>query len=451
MIPGRTHFIGVGGAGMSAVAWLLASRGADVSGSDAHDGPYVSALLDNGVAVTIGHSAALVDGAARVVVSSAIRDANPELAAARAAGIPVLHRSEALQVVLDDKREVAVAGAHGKTTTSAMVAHALRGAGIDPTFAIGAPVLGVSGAVGGARLGLSDVAVIEADESDGSFLNYRPEIAVITNVEADHLDHWGTARAVEDAFGAFAALARTLVVCADDPAAARVGSLAAERGQRVLTYGEAEGADARLTARGVIYEGGTHPLEVPQPGRHNRLNAAGAWLAAVEAGADAGTAAAALASYAGTGRRYELRGVADRVRVIDDYAHHPTEIRALLDAARLAEKGRLVVVFQPHLYSRTRLLAPEFATALTIPDGTTIVCGVYGAREDPEPGVGPRTITDLIEAGGGHATAVEDLRDAARLAVDAARPGDTILTVGAGSVTDAASWILDALAAREGR
>lgn len=444
----RVHLIGIGGAGMSAVAWLLSASGWEVTGTDAADGPYLAALRDSGLDVRVGHDASFVRGATAVVVTSAVRPSNPELAAAREAGIPVWHRSEGLARAVEGMRVIAVAGAHGKTTTSAMTAHALHAGGIDASFAIGAPVLGVRGAVGGAYAGTAGVAVIEADESDGSFLAYRPEIAVITNVEADHLDHYGSAEAVEDAFRDFAATASRLIACADDDAAAAVARDAAARGVRVETYGTAS-ADVTVDSTTVGTGDDRYPLEVTQPGAHNRLNAAAAWAAAVAAGAPPAAAAASFASFAGTGRRYELRGEAYGVRVIDDYAHHPTEIAALLAAAREREEGTLVVLFQPHLYSRTRLLATAFADALDEPGAHVIVTGVYGAREDPEPGIGARTITDLM-AGSSAASvdAVEDLRDAAERAADIAEPGDTILTVGAGSVTEIAPRILGRLRRR---
>ncbi len=442
------HFIGVGGAGMSAVAWLLASAGVPVTGSDAAQGPYLAALRDAGLDVHVGHDPALVADASVVVVTSAVRESNPELVAARQLGIPVWHRSEALVRAVEGKRVIAVAGAHGKTTTSAMTAHALKECGIDASFAIGAPVLGVAGAVGGAYAGASDVAVIEADESDGSFLAYHPQIAIITNVEADHLDHYGSVEAVEEAFRQFAASAAHVICCDDDAPAALVAADAARRGVPVETYGTGA-ADVTVDATSVGRGAQRFAMAVSQPGAHNRLNAAGAWAAAVAAGADPLRAATAMASFPGTGRRYELRGEAGGVRVVDDYAHHPTEIAALLAAARAREPGRLVVLFQPHLYSRTRLLAPAFARALDEPGAHVIVSGIYGAREDPEPGVGPQTITDLMgTTRAASVEAIEDLRAGAERAAELAEPGDTILTVGAGSVTDIASRILDRLRLR---
>jgi len=446
----RVHFIGVGGAGMSAVAHLLHRRGVGVSGSDSADGPYLRALAGEGIPVTVGHDPGAIDGATEVVVSSAIRDANPELAAARAAGLPVVHRSEALARAVDGLRVVAVAGSHGNTTTAAMTARALHGAGIDATFAIGAPVLGVAGAVGGAYAGGADVAVIEADESDGSFLAYQPEVAVVTNVEPDHLDHYGTREAFEEAFHDFAVRARLVIACGDDPGSAALAERLRGEGIEALTYGGGPENDVVVGEDEMTRGGDSFSLRLSQPGWHNRLNAAAAWAGAVALGANEAQAAEALASYGGTGRRFEHRGSADGVDVYDDYAHHPTEITALVGAARERVGGRLVVLFQPHLYSRTRLLADRFAEALTLEDADVVVAGIYAAREDPEPGVDGTTIGRLVEpAPGGTFRVIEDLREAAEEAARLARPGGAVLTVGAGSVTEAADWVLTSLRERE--
>jgi len=447
---GRVHFVGVGGAGMSAVAYLMAKRGITVSGSDGAEGPYLHALKEAGLDVKVGHDPILVEGAAEVVISSAIRESNAELAAARAAGIPVIHRSEALVRVIKGQRIVAIAGAHGKTTTAAMTVCALHGAGIDASFAIGASVYGVEGAVGGAYEGKADVVVIEADESDGSFSVYDPEVAVITNVEADHLDHYGTVEALENAFADFAGRARLLIACADDEGAERVSARARGAGIEVVTYGARIGAEIGVTEGGLERNHGSIPMLLKQPGWHNRLNAAAAVTAAMAMGADADQAARGLASYGGTGRRFEHRGTADGVEVYDDYAHHPTEIVALLAAAREITSGRIVLLFQPHLYSRTRLLAEQFAGALTVRGADVIVTGIYGAREEPEPGVSGDTIGRLVmPPTGGTFRVIEDLKEAAGEAVRLALTGSLVLTVGAGSVTDAADWILALLRERE--
>lgn len=454
---GRVHLIGVGGAGMSAVAALLAARGLEVSGSDAaatNLGPLSAA----GVVVHAGHDAALVDGAGTVVVSTAIRDTNPELVAARELGVPVLHRSRALAALMAGRRGVAVAGAHGKTTTSAMVAVALAHAGLDPSWAIGGTVTGSSEAVGGAHHGAGDVMVVEADESDRSFLAYRPDIAVVTNVEPDHLDHYGSREAFEAAFAEFAAqVTGTLVVCVDDPGAARLAVTAARAGIAVRTYGTAPSADvvvgpwhpdgsgglATVTADG----GAPVELRLGVPGAHNALNAAAAWTVARLLGVAGEVAAAGLAAFAGTGRRFEDRGVAAGVRVVDDYAHHPTEVAALLRAARaVAGHGRVLALFQPHLYSRTAAFAAEFAAALALAD-VVVVTDVYAAREDVDPDVTGALITDRMD---GRASFVADRQAAAHAIAAAAHAGDLVLTVGAGDVTTLGPVILADLAAGVG-
>ncbi|WP_425471228.1 UDP-N-acetylmuramate--L-alanine ligase [Xylanimonas allomyrinae] len=470
---GRVHLIGVGGAGVSVVARLLAARGVPVQGSDAVAGPALDALRADGVRVWVGHDAAHVvapDGSPRadtVVVSTAVRESNPELAAARAAGIRVLHRSQALASLMLGRRAVAVAGAHGKTTTSAMVATVLRAAGTDASFAIGGTVRvrgedGTVTTVPGGHLGDSDVLVAEADESDGSFLNYAPTVAVVTNVEPDHLDHYGTREAFDAAFVAFAARLRpggVLVACADDAGAAALAATHRAGGGAAVTYGTAEGADVRVrdvvsapdgayaTVGGGPLGDVSHELRLAVTGAHNVLNATAAVVAAALLGTDAADAVAGAAAFVGTGRRFEARGEAGGVRVVDDYAHHPTEIEALLRAARpVAGAGRVLALFQPHLYSRTRLFADRFADALALAD-EVVVTGVYRAREDVDPDVTARTITDLLPAtaSGGQVRAVEDRLAAAHAVAALARPGDLVLTVGAGDVTELGQVILDDL------
>lgn len=443
----RFHFIGVGGSGMSAVARLVAARGVDVTGTDRKRSAYFSALESAGVDVRVGHDPDLVDGADRVVITSAVRETNEELIRARERGIDVWHRSEALAWALEGKRLVAVAGSHGKTTTSAMVAHLFHRCGIDASYAVGARVFGVEGAVAGGYGGTAREAVVEADESDGSFLRYDTDVAIVLNVEPDHLDFYGSFDAVEDAFVRFAKKARVLIVCADDAGAARVGDAAEAAGVRVIRYGhDASTATVVVTPTRLIREAFDVPLEVPTPGSHNRLNAAAAWAAVVEMGADPVRAAAAMATFGGTGRRFELRGEVAGVRVIDDYAHHPTEVAAVISAARAARGGRLVVLFQPALFSRTQALHREFARALSIDNAAIILAPVHGDREDPIPGVDSELIAEHIDMG--HGSTVElasSLEDAAHRAVVAASPGDVVMTVGSGTVTEAATWILDGL------
>ncbi|WP_308015352.1 UDP-N-acetylmuramate--L-alanine ligase [Cellulomonas chengniuliangii] len=464
---GRVHLVGIGGAGMSAIAGLLVAAGLPVSGSDAKDGPALDGLRSAGARVWVGHDAAHVEEVDTVVVSTAVRESNPELARARERGVRVLHRSEALAALMRGREAIAVAGAHGKTTTSAMIATALVHAGLDPSFAIGGDVLSAAGSLGGSRAGAGRAFVAEADESDGSFLAYSPDVAVVTNVEPDHLDHYGTREAFDDAFVAFARRIRDgglLVACADDAGASRLVERVrhglAARGVDVVTYGRGAASDVVVEPLG-LRDGrwsvrlrsadptiGDADLSLTAPGEHNALNAAAAFVAARRAGASAEQAAEGLAGFRGTGRRFEARGEVAGVRVVDDYAHHPTEVAALLRAARtVAGEGRVLVVFQPHLFSRTRAFAAEFGTALDLAD-VVVVTDVYAAREDVDPTVTGALVADAVPTAG-RARFVPDRHDAARALAAEARPGDLLLTVGAGDVTELGAVVLASLAERE--
>lgn len=452
---GRVHLVGVGGAGMSAVAVLLAARGVVVSGCDAQDGAVLRAVAAAGIPVTVGHTVEHVDEVDTLVVSSAVRAEHSELVAARGRGRRVLHRSEALAALMHDRTAVAVAGAHGKTTTATMLATILTAVGMDPSFAIGGTV---GGLVGG-RHGDGPVFVAEADESDGSFLAYSPTVAVVTNVEPDHLDHYGSRAALEAAFEEFARRVRPggrLVVCADDDGARRLADRARSIGVQVVTYGTSPGSDVILgpwTPAGgggtlTVQESGEHPVlvQLSVPGAHNGSNAAAAWTAARALGVDPVQAAQALADHVGPGRRFEARGSAAGVQVIDDYAHHPTEVAAVVSAAReVAGEGRVLVLFQPHLFSRTATFAAEFADALGGAD-LVVVTDVYAAREDPDPDVTGALITDRM---GTSAEFVADRVAAAQRIGRSARPGDVVLTVGAGDVTELAPVVLAAVGAPE--
>lgn len=453
------HLIGVGGAGMSVVAQLLAARGFAVSGSDREDSALLASLRQQGIDARVGHAAANVPQDAIVVRSSAIRPDNPELAYALARGQRVIHRSQALAIAAGDMDFVAVAGAHGKTTTSGMIATALSVAGIDPSFAVGSRIGGFGT---GAHLGQGSLFIAEADESDGSFLNYRPRIAVVTNVEPDHLDFYRTRQAFAQAFVDFAGRideGGALITDTDDPGAARLAATVAAD-VRVIGYGSSTppaglAAFARITrtelgpegsCANFVYDGRDYTLQVPCPGMHNVKNALAAWLVGVEAGVAPTLMARALASFRGTARRFETRAEVGGIRVVDDYAHHPTEVAALISQARIAAgDGRVLALFQPHLYSRTRDHAAAFAKALGAAD-RTVVCDIYGAREDPIPGVTSRLITDLMARG----EYVADMDAAARRLAQQAHAGDLVLTVGAGSVTRAADTVIAALRRREG-
>ena len=459
---GRVHFTGIGGAGMSGIARIMIARGVTVSGSDSAGGDLLASLAALGADVHVGHAAANLDGADTVVVSSAIRPDNPELAAARAQGLRVLHRAAALASVMLGRRGVAVAGTHGKTTTTSMITTALRHCGADPGYVIGG-ILTETGL--GAEDGSGPLFVAEADESDGSFLMLSPEVAVVTCVEADHLDNYASLAEIEDAFAAFARRivpGGALIACADDPGTRSLAAAAGSLPVRVRTYGEAGDADYRITSvtpRGmrvgleVAAPGGGPParLEVGVPGRHNALNAAAAYAAVLELGlpsALAGQAASGLAAYRGARRRMEPKGEAAGVTVLDSYAHHPTELAADLRAARdIGPGGRVIAVFQPHLFSRTRIFADRFGAALGLAD-EVFVLDVYAAREDPEPGVTGELVAQAVP--GGRAVFLPDRAAVPDAVADIARPGDLVLTMGAGDVTALGPLIVAALLARTG-
>ncbi|MEV4676367.1 UDP-N-acetylmuramate--L-alanine ligase [Actinomadura sp. NPDC049382] len=451
---GRVHFIAIGGAGMSGIARIMLRRGMAVSGSDARDSELLGQLGDLGAKVFVGHDAAHVGEADTVVVSTAIRESNPELVAARERGLRVLHRSAALASLMTGRRAVAVAGTHGKTTTTSMLTVALQHAGADPSYCIGGQLV-TTGL--GADEGTGDVFVAEADESDGSFLMYTPHIAVVTNVEADHLDNYGGFEKVKENFARFVDRVEpggTLVAGADDPVAMELAALARERGLTVRTYGEAAGADLRVTGftprgLGSRFEiEGAGEVVLGVPGRHNALNATAVIAVARALGLDDAPVRAGLAAFGGAMRRLERKGAAGGVEVFDSYAHHPTELTADLEATRdyLGEKGeggRIVAVFQPHLYSRTRFFAAEFGAALGRAD-VAVVLDVYGAREDPEPGVTGALVADAVPAG--TETVYAPVRDEVPgIAASLARPGDVVITLGAGDVTQLGPLVLERL------
>ena len=447
---------------MSAVARLLLAHRVEVSGSDAADGPALEELRRLGARVHVGHDAAHLADADTVVVSSAIRDDNVELIAARRAGLRVLHRAQALAVLMTPARRVAVAGANGKTTTTSMLAVALIEAGLDPSFACGGEVaqLGTNAAVG-----QGDVFVVEADESDGSFLAYRPHVAVVTSVQADHLDFHGTLAGVESAYEAFVETivgGGPLLVCHDDAGARALGERASGRGLQVVSYGFHDDADLQVvstTAHGLgstsvlRRDGIRHDLELRVPGDHNVLDACAAYLAAVVGlGAEPAEVLRALAGFTGARRRFEVRGEVVGVTVVDDYAHNPAKVSAVVrTAADVVRRrgGALHVIFQPHLYSRTRDFAHEFAEAL-VPADHVVLLDVYGAREQPVPGVGPALVGDVLaDLEGGRTLLVGPTReDAVAATVAATRPGDIVLVVGAGDVTALVPALLAALGER---
>jgi UDP-N-acetylmuramate--alanine ligase len=456
---GAVHLIGIGGAGMSGIARILLARGVPVSGSDRRDSPTVRALAALGARVEIGHDAAHLGSADTVVVSTAIRADNPELATARARGLRVLPRAVALAAVMAGRRSVAVAGTHGKTSTTSMLTVAVQACGVDPSFAIGGD-LNESGS--NAHAGEGDVFVAEADESDRSFLLLAPFGAIVTNVEADHLDNYGDLAAVEAAFDTFVGTVHPrgfVVLCADDPGAARLRQV--RTAARVRTYGQGRDADLRLTDLQVGPDGTRYtavlegrelgPVHIRLPGAHMALNSAAALLAGLELGLPAAGLIGGLARFGGVHRRFELKGTVAGVRVYDDYAHHPTEVTAQLRAARaVVGDGRLVVAFQPHLYSRTAEFAAAFGQALGLAD-EVVVMDVYGAREDPVPGVTGALVADAVPLPTGQVLFEPSWSAAAPALAARARPGDLVVTMGAGDVSMVGPEVLAALGAGEGR
>jgi UDP-N-acetylmuramate--alanine ligase len=446
---GTVHFVGIGGSGMSGIARILLGMGHKVTGSDLRDTAAVAMLRELGATIYIGHDASHLGSPDTVVVTSALWPTNPEYLLAKERGIPVIHRSQALAYLTTKHRLIAVAGAHGKTTSTGMVITGLLGLGVDPSFVNGGVIASEATS---ARWGQDDLFVIEADESDGSFLHYDTAISLITNVDADHLDHYGTLEAFEAEFARFAQGSKEFVVISsDDPGAVRVTKLI--RDKRVISFGFADSADVRLTevdASGarvsfrLHYEGVSHSVQLNVPGEHNAVNFAGAFAVLVGLGFDAAKSVSAIATFNGTERRFELHGTVRGVAVYDDFAHHPTEVIAALKAARaVVGTGRLVTVFQPHLYSRTRLFAKEFAEALALSD-ETVVLDIYAAREDPEPGVTGALVSDAF-ADASKVHYVPEWDDAPAVAASIAHEGDFIITMGCGDVYRMVPQLLDAL------
>jgi len=445
---GRVHFLAIGGAGMSGVARIMLARGIRVTGSDAKDVPVLKALESEGAGVWVGFHEAHQERADAIVMSSSIRDDNVELVAARQRGVPVLHRAQGLAALMHGRRPVAVAGANGKTTTTSMLTVALQGCGLDPSFAVGGE-LAKHGT--NAHDGSDDIFVVEADESDGSFVVYRPEVAIVTNVQPDHLDFYSNFKVVQAAYDAFVGTIRPgglLVTCADDAGAVALAERARAAGTRVLTYGFEPASDVVLdhhhqdgvtSSVTLLDEGVERRMTLGVPGRHNALNAAAAYAAAVHGlGQAPDQVLAGLASFTGTRRRFEPKGEAGGVVVVDDYAHNAGKVAAVVETAKdlVGDTGRLVVVFQPHLYSRTRDFAAELGAGLS-PADVVVLMDVYAAREDPVPGVSGRLVADAVTAARREVEVhyVPSWSEVAGRVADLARPGDLVLTVGAGDVT----------------
>ena len=448
---GAVHFVGIGGAGMSGIAHLFVDAGYVITGSDIRATGAVEALRARGVSVSIGHSAWNIGAADTVVVTGAIAEDNPEYLAARDKRIPIIHRAQALAWLTNQQRLVAVAGAHGKTTSTAMIVTALLGLGADPSFVNGGVIrsLGVSAARGSGEL-----FVVEADESDGSFLLYDTAVVLITNVDPDHLDHFGSEEAFEAAFVEFAERASELVVISSDDA--RASTVAKKiAGRTVMTFGQHASSDVRLhsidsgptVSFSVNYQGSDYSTRMRVAGVHNAVNAAGAFGVLVGLGFDPRASLDAIATFEGTERRFEFRGEVAGVSVYDDFAHHPTEIRAALSGARaMVGTGRIIPLFQPHLYSRTRMMADEFASTFEQLADHTIVVPIYGARQDPEPGVTGELITERF-ADPTRARYFSDWQDATEYAASIARPGDFLIPMGGGDIYLVIPQLLDALRA----
>ena len=451
------HFVGVGGIGMAALAELFHAQGHAVSGSDLVASPTFERLRELGVDVRLGHDAEAVEGAETVVRSSAISEDNPEIAAARAAGIPIVGRGALLAEVMRTRDAIAIGGSHGKTTTSAMTAHLLEAAGLDPTALIGGRVPRASGGASPVKLGQGDLIVAEVDESDGSFLLTRPVLAVVNNVDPEHLDHYGTRDALLDAFVDFANSVPFYGACVlgiDHPG---VQEIAPRITSRIVRFGFDASADVRAERIEPISGGqrvtatlrgrGEITFDLPMPGRHNVLNALAAIAVGLEQGVDPAILAEAVASFAGVSRRYERKGEAGGVQVVDDYAHHPAEIRAALAGARSLHAGRITAIFQPHRYTRTRDCWDEFLTAFEDAD-RVVLADIYAASESPLEGIDAARLADAVRA-----TGHPDVRHGGPLdAIAASLPaeledGDLVLTLGAGDVVSLGPRLLEALEA----
>lgn len=471
----RVHMVGIGGAGMSGIARILLARGHQVSGSDMKDSRSILALRSAGAEIAIGHAAENLDLLGEkptVVVTSfaAIPQDNPELSGARDAGIPVIRRSDVLALLMEDRRALLLAGTHGKTSTTSMAVAALQSAGFDPSFAIGGQL---NRAGTNAHHGTGDVFIAEADESDGSFLSYSPQVAVVTNVEPDHLDFFGTEEAYREVFEKFARRVQpggALVACLDDAGAAHLATRAAagETGDvpvDVFGYGTREAVDAHpeVKAGAVVEEMTVTPdgtvarISLPHhdvslnvtvhiPGAHMVLNATAAILGGVLLGGDAHKLADGIGGFDGVRRRFEYHGEESGVQVYDDYAHHPTEITAVLTAARerveATGRGRVIAVFQPHLFSRTINFAQEFGESLSLADDV-ILMEIFGAREEPVEGVDSRIIGEHITGSWSYQPAFNAVPADV---LEKAQPGDVVLTIGAGTVTMLADEILRSFA-----
>lgn len=454
---GRVHIVGIGGAGMSGIARIMATRGVTVSGTDAKDSRRLQALRALGIGASVGHAPEF--DADTLVVSTAIPEGNPERRYARSHGIPELSRAQALAAVMAGSVGVAVSGTHGKTTTTSMLTVALQHCGVDPSFVIGSE-LNESGS--NAHVGTGEIFVVEADESDGSFLALPARIGIVTNVEPDHLNYWGDFPALEAAFDDFgrrcAERGGFVVACADDAGARNMARRLTGEGVDVRTYGVSEDAtirilDARRGDAGWTFTIGAEGVRLGEvslqvPGRHNALNAVAAYTAAVGLGLPDGDVRAGLEGFSGTRRRFDFKGEVAGIRVYDDYAHHPTEIDATLRAAReVAAGGRVIVAFQAHHYYRTAMFVREFGEALGLAD-VAVVLEVFAPGEVPIPGASGQTLAANVPLPEGDAIFEPSWSAAAELLADRARPGDLVMTLGAGDIGMLGVEVLERLRSR---
>lgn len=449
----KVHIIGIGGAGMSAIAKILHSSGYVVSGSDAASSAMTDELLALGINVSIGHAAPNVDGVEIVTHSTAIGTDNPEIVAAKANGLPVYTRAQTLAAVTQLFESLLIAGTHGKTTTSSMVASIFMRAGLDPSFIIGGKLAEFDT---GARLGAGKQLIVEADESDGTFLTLNNSACVVTNIEKDHLEFYGTEEAMVQAFRDFIASAKgPVVLCADDRGCVELRSSMDLDDIDAHWYGFAEDADVRIhsyapdglgSAFQLNIAGTDYPVKLRHPGKHNALNAAGAVALAVAVGLDAASATTAATDFAGVGRRYEFRGTQNGIVFVDDYAHLPTEVAAAISAAKSSEPKRLVVAYQPHRYSRTQSLYKEFGNCFSSAD-KLVVTGIYSSGENPREGITGELVANQVRADdpGVDLTYIENLEDVRSYLGAELAEGDLCLTLGAGDLTKMADWVLEDL------
>mgnify|MGYP003334679485 FL=1 len=453
LMASTIHFVGIGGGGMSGIARILLALGADVSGSDVKDSSVLDGLRTLGARIEIGHSEAHVPQRGVLVVSSAIAEGNPELIAARARGLVVLLRAQALAIIMSQKRAIAIAGTHGKTTTTSMATVALQRCGADPSFAIGAAVTN-SGT--NAHHGSGDIFVAEADESDGSFLAYQPFGAVITNIELDHVDNFHSLAEMDELFAQFIDSIQSggfLVACIDDSGVNRALSKIQRTDLSVITYGESSSADLKIDRISLTQTGSISrvtwkgrvlgELNLKVPGRHNVANAAATLATALHLGFPIDQLFAGLQSFTGARRRFEIKGEVNGVTVVDDYGHHPTEIRVTLEAARnFAGNGRILVIFQPHRFSRTEKFAAEFAHELSQADHVFLL-EIYAASEKPIPGTTSLSISKLMKSE--KVTYEPSMPVVIEQVVKMAERGDLIMTLGAGDVSALGPLIVDLL------